>query len=61
MSDLVVALGLVLVIEGLVYAAFPSGMKQAIAQALLLPEGVLRMAGLIAASIGLLIVWFVRG
>lgn len=61
MGDLIVAFGLVLVIEGLVYAAFPTGMKAAIAQALGTPDGTLRVAGLVAAVIGLGIVWLVRG
>lgn len=61
MSDLAVALGLVLVIEGLLYAVFPAGMKRAVAQALALPENILRRAGLIAAASGVAIVWVVRG
>lgn len=61
MTDLLVALGLVLVLEGLLYAAFPAGMKQAIQSALSLPDAVLRRAGLAAALIGLAIVWLVRG
>jgi hypothetical protein len=61
LSDLAVALGLVLVIEGLLYAVFPAGMKRAVAQALALPENILRRAGLIAAASGVAIVWVVRG
>ncbi|MBC2860425.1 MULTISPECIES: DUF2065 domain-containing protein [unclassified Stappia] len=61
MSDLWVALGLVLALEGALYALAPGGMKQAIRQMLELPEGVLRTGGLIAAIIGVFIVWLVRG
>ncbi|WP_186386215.1 MULTISPECIES: DUF2065 domain-containing protein [unclassified Stappia] len=61
MSDLWVALGLVLALEGALYALAPGAMKQAIRQMLELPDGVLRTGGLIAAIIGVFIVWLVRG
>jgi uncharacterized protein len=61
MTDLVVALGLVLVIEGLLYAGFPKGLKQMMALAQELPESKLRAGGLAAAATGLFIVWLVRG
>ena len=60
MSDLFVALGLVLVIEGLLYAAFPDGMKKMMAQAVQLPDNSLRTGGILAASGGILIIWLVR-
>lgn len=61
MYDLIVALGLVLVIEGLMLAAVPGAVRratEAIAQTSDVP---LRIAGLAGAIIGLLIVWLVRG
>ena len=61
MRDLAVALGLVLVIEGLLWALAPSlGRKllQATADA---PEQTLRLAGAIAIAAGVLMVWAVRG
>lgn len=61
MSDLWVALGLVLALEGALYALAPGAMKQAIRQMLDLPEASLRTGGLIAAIIGVFIVWLVRG
>lgn len=61
MSDLVVALGLVLVIEGAMYALFPDGMRRMMAQVMDMPAGTMRAAGLAAAAAGLLIVWLVRG
>jgi uncharacterized protein YjeT (DUF2065 family) len=60
-GELLVAIGLVLVIEGILYAAFPSGMKSAVAQVFMLPDQVLRIAGLAAAVAGLVAIWFVRG
>jgi uncharacterized protein len=61
MSDFIVALGLVFVIEGLVFAAFPGAAKRAVAAVIDTPEKVLRAVGLISALVGLLIVWLVRG
>ncbi len=61
MEALWVACGLVLVIEGLAYAAFPEQMRQMMRRALELPEGTLRMGGLLAAVIGVAVVWLVRG
>ncbi len=61
MTDLIVALGLVLVIEGLLWAAFPRmGLRMLVAAAEM-PEQVLRMAGALAIALGVLVVWFVRG
>ena len=60
MSDFVVALGLVLVIEGVLYALLPDAMKRMMAQVLDLPANQLRIAGLVAALVGLGIGWVVR-
>lgn len=61
MTDFIVALGLVLVIEGLLWAAFPRlGLRMLVAAAEM-PEQVLRMAGALAIALGVLVVWFVRG
>ena len=61
MDDLWTALALLLVIEGSLYALFPGPMRRVIAEALTLPEGRLRMAGLCAAVVGVGIVWALRG
>jgi uncharacterized protein len=61
MSDLLAALGLFFAIEGLCLAAFPTGVKRAMASAIATPDGQLRVAGLISAVVGVAIVWFVRG
>ncbi|MEL0114476.1 MAG: DUF2065 domain-containing protein [Rickettsiales bacterium] len=55
------AVGLVLVIEGAIYALFPAGMQRMMAQAMSLPPSALRLGGLIAAVAGFWTVWFVRG
>jgi hypothetical protein len=61
MSDLLVALGLVLVIEGLIYGAFPSAARRMLEAVREVPDSTLRGAGLTALALGVLIVWLVRG
>ncbi|WP_259780775.1 DUF2065 domain-containing protein [Aestuariispira ectoiniformans] len=55
------ALGMILVIEGLIYALFPNGMKRLIISMLDMPSGSLRLGGLVALVIGVVVVWLVRG
>lgn len=61
MNDFVAALGLVLVIEGLLWAAFPSLATRILQSVGETPEPVLRVCGLVAISLGVLVVWLVRG
>lgn len=61
MSDFFAAVGLVLVIEGLLFAAFPAGAKKSCANILTTPDGALRTLGLFSAVVGIVVVWFVRG
>ncbi len=61
MSDFLVALGLVFVIEGIVFAAFPLAAKRAVTAMLETPDAVLRVVGLASAIFGLLLVWLIRG
>jgi uncharacterized protein YjeT (DUF2065 family) len=61
MTDFLVALGLLLVLEGIVFAAFPEMTKRAMESVLHLPDQVLRQVGLGSALVGLVIVWFMRG
>ena len=61
MSDLLVALGLVLVIEGILYALAPHAMRRLAMQAAATPSSTLRGAGLVAALLGTGAVWLVRG
>jgi uncharacterized protein len=60
MRDLWTALALVLVIEGVLYALFPEGMKRAAARAMAVPPQSLRIAGLAAVFLGVALVWLVR-
>lgn len=61
MHDLVTALGLVLVIEGVIYGAFPSLGSKIGEMLRTTPEDQIRITGLLSAAIGLVIVWLVRG
>jgi len=61
MSDFLAALGLVFVIEGLIFAAFPDAAKRAMASVLETPDTSLRLIGIGSALVGLIVVWFVRG
>ena len=61
MSDFLVAFGLVFVIEGLAFAAFPQATKRAVAAVLETPDAVLRAVGLGSALFGLVVVWLIRG
>jgi uncharacterized protein len=60
MSELVTAIGLVFIIEGIVYAAAPSGFKAMMARLQEVPDETLRMGGLIAVAVGVAIVWLAR-
>ncbi len=61
MNDLIVGLGLVLVIEGLLWAAFPGAARHMLEAAAGTPEQRLRLGGTIAILLGVLVVWGVRG
>jgi uncharacterized protein YjeT (DUF2065 family) len=61
MTDLLTALALVLVLEGMLWAAAPDGMKRAVAVALTMANQKLRMGGLIAAALGVFFLWLMRG
>ena len=54
------ALALVLVVEGVLWALFPEKMKQAAARAVLIDAGSLRLGGLAFAGVGVLLVWLIR-
>lgn len=60
MKDFATALALVLVIEGILYSAFPEGMRRLVAQVMALPGSTLRLTGLAAACLGVAGVWLIR-
>lgn len=61
MKDFLTAVALAIAIEGVVYALFPDAMKRMMARVLTQPTTMLRTAGLIAAAVGVAVVWVIRG
>ena len=61
MNDLFVAMALALAIEGMLYCLFPDGMKRMMVQVLQMPSSSVRTAGMVAAIIGVGVVWLLRG
>lgn len=61
MSDLLAALALVLVIEGLVLAVFADRLNDLLVRLAEIPPEALRAAGLASAALGLFAVWLIRG
>jgi uncharacterized protein YjeT (DUF2065 family) len=61
MSDLGAAIGLVLVIEGLLWALVPGLGRRLLETAGTTPEPQLKTAGWIAVALGSAVVWLVRG
>ena len=60
MRELIIAFGLFLFIEGLLYAIFPSKMKNMLKKLELIKESQLRTGGLIFAIIGFVIIYFIK-
>ena len=60
MFDLIAALGLALAVEGILFAAFPDGMRRAMFEAAHSPSDRMRLVGLLSALVGLGIVWLAR-
>jgi uncharacterized protein YjeT (DUF2065 family) len=59
-DELIVAIALILVLEGGLYALFPGGMRKMAMQVERVPVSTLRSAGLLAATAGVGIIWLVR-
>ena len=60
MKELIIAFGLFLFIEGIVYAIFPSKMKNMIKKIELIKDSQLRLGGLIFAVIGFVIIYYIK-
>lgn len=60
MSAVVTALGLVLVIEGLLWGGFPGLARRLAEEASRAPDGTLRAIGVAALALGVAIVWAAR-
>ena len=60
MKELIIAFGLFLFIEGILYALFPSKMKNMLEKIKTISDGQLRVGGLIFSIIGFLIIWYLK-
>ncbi|WP_415275278.1 DUF2065 domain-containing protein [Candidatus Pelagibacter sp. Uisw_116] len=60
MKELIIAFGLFLFIEGILYALFPSKMKSILKKMELINDSQLRSGGLIFAVIGFIIIWYIK-
>ena len=60
MNELVIAFGLFLFIEGILYALFPAKMKSMLKKLELVKDSQLRSEGLIFAVIGFVIVYLIK-
>ena len=60
MRELVIAFGLFLFIEGILYSLFPAKMKSMLKKLELVKDSQLRSGGLIFALIGFVIIYFIK-
>ena len=61
MKELIIAFGLFLFIEGILYAIFPSKMKNMLKKLDLLKDSQLRTGGLVFAILGFIIIYYFKG
>ena len=60
MKELIIAFGLFLFIEGILYALFPAKMKNMLSKLNEVNDSQLRTGGLVFAVIGFLIIWYLK-
>ena len=60
MKELIIAFGLFLFIEGILYALFPSKMKNMLKKLELVKDSQLRAGGLIFAVLGFVIIYYIK-
>ena len=61
MKELIIAFGLFLFIEGILYALFPSKMKSMLQKLNEVNDKQLRTGGFLFAIIGFVIIWYLKG
>ena len=60
MREIVIAFGLFLFIEGILYALFPAKMKSMLKKLELVKDSQLRSGGLIFAVVGFIIIYYIK-
>ena len=61
MTDLAVGFGLVLVLEGLLWAVAPQTARRMLETVSEIPVNQVKMAGLVSVASGVFVVWLARG
>jgi uncharacterized protein YjeT (DUF2065 family) len=59
-ADFLIGVGILFVLEGILFAASPSWMRRAMKSALATPDNILRAVGIGSAVAGLILIWVVR-
>jgi len=59
-ADFLIGLGILFVLEGLMFAASPAWMRKAMKSAMATPDNILRGVGIGSAIVGLILIWVVR-
>ncbi len=59
-ADFLIGLGILFVLEGILFLAAPGWMRRAMKSALTTPDNILRIAGIGSAVGGLILIWVVR-
>src|SRR5437899_11828159 len=58
--DFLIGVGILFVLEGLLFAASPAWLRRAMKSALATPDNILRLVGIGSAVVGLILIWAVR-
>ena len=59
-ADFLIGVGVLFVIEGLLFAALPGWMRLAMTSVVATPDNILRVTGIGSAVVGLILIWLVR-
>jgi uncharacterized protein len=59
-ADFLIGVGILFVLEGLLFAASPAWMRRAMKSAMATPDNMLRVVGIGSAVAGLILIWLVR-
>jgi uncharacterized protein YjeT (DUF2065 family) len=59
-ADFLIGVGILFVLEGLLFAAGPTWMRRAMKSALTMSDNILRVVGIGSAVVGLILIWLVR-
>jgi hypothetical protein len=58
--DFLIGVGILFVLEGILFAASPGFMRRAMKSAMEMPDNILRAVGIASAVVGLIVIWLVR-